>query len=104
MFKKFQIFFTALIFVKGELAYFTKNITVSIHKTITRNSCFKNSVIFPENHLRWIAFYKNIFIYLVYLISSDEKNTINFCWEYMQLCNNIAIIVNWPSSDSNNTF
>ena len=66
MLKKFQIFFTALSFAKGELAYFTKNITASIHIAITRNSCFKNSVIFPENHLRWIAFTK-MFLYLLFI-------------------------------------
>ena len=104
MFKKFQIFVTALTFAKSELTYFTKNTTASIHITIARNSCFKNSVIFPEKHLRWIAFYKNVFISLVYLMSSDEKNAINFSSEYIKLCNNIAMIVNWPSSDSNNTF
>ena len=88
MFETFQIFFTALNFAKGKPAYFTKNITASIHITITRNSCFKNSVIFPGKHLRWIANYQNFFISLVYLISSDEQSTINFCCEYIKLCNN----------------
>ena len=74
MFKKFQAFFTALTFAKVELAYFTKNITASIHVTITRNIFFLNSVIFPEKHLRWIAFYQN-----------DEQNTMNFCWKYIKI-------------------